>query len=123
MGILAFPLTWIAFRMGFKAEYAYYVFIAVYVCVEIVRLILMKRMLDFPPSLFLRRVVLRIAVVTVICIILPFFIHMHLETGWSRLLVVILTSVISVSVFVALFGMTKGERNSAVAFIRAKLKL
>lgn len=123
VGILAFPLTWIAFRMGFKAEYAYYVFIAVYVCVEIVRLILMKRMLDFPPSLFLRRVVLRIAVVTVICIILPFFVHMHLETGWSRLLVVILASVISVSVFVALFGMTKGERNSAVAFIRAKLKL
>ena len=110
VGILAFPLTWLAFSMGAPAEYSYYVFIVVYIAVEIVRLILMKHMLHFPPIMFVREVFLKILVVTPIAAFLPWLISEWMDEGFFRLVVVTLISILTTGLSVYFLGLKSNER-------------
>ena len=121
VGILAFPLTWIAFSLGAPAEYAYYVFIAVYILVEAVRLILMKKMLDFPPSLFISEVIIRISIVTLLSALLPFLVHVFLDKGILRFFVVFFVSALSTTTMVYAFGLSSKEKEYLVNIAKAKM--
>lgn len=111
VGILAFPLTWVAFALGAPAEYAYYVFIAVYVGVEIVRLFLMRQMIGFPIMYFVKEVVFKILIVTPIAALLPYFVSLQFDTGWLRLLVMLAVGTISTGITVWFLGLAKYERD------------
>ena len=121
VGILAFPLTWIAFALGAPAEYAYYVFIAVYVAVEIVRLILMKKMLNFPPVMFCKDVLLYIAIVTPLAIVLPLICEKTMAPGLVRLITVLAVSTISTAICVYFVGLKKREREYIVNAVKSRL--
>lgn len=121
VGILAFPLTWAAFSLGAPAEYAYYVFIVVYVAVEVVRLILMKKMLGFPPIMYVKEVLLYILLVTPIVFILPIICLNLVEAGFARFFVVAFTSVISTAIVVYCLGLKKKERIYLINTIKARL--
>lgn len=121
VGILAFPLTWIAFSLGAPAEYAYYVFIVVYIAVEAVRLILMKRMLDFPPIMYIKEVLLYIFLVTPIAFIIPLLCLHLMDVGFVRLIIVTMASIISTAVIVYCLGLNKKERLYFVNSIKTRL--
>ena len=110
VGILAFPLTWLAFYLGASPEYAYYVFIAVYVVVEVVRLYLMKKMLQFPPMMFIREVIIKILYVTPLAAMIPFFISDLMDEGFVRLILVIATSSITTVLTIYYVGINHKER-------------
>jgi O-antigen/teichoic acid export membrane protein len=110
VGILAFPLTWLVFFLGFSAEYAYYVFIVVYVMVEVVRLVLMKKMLGFPPIMFVKDVLLSIIIVTPISLLLPLLCSKLMDPGIIRLIVITMVSVVSTAGTVYCLGLNKKER-------------
>ena len=121
VGILAFPLTWIAFSLGANVDYAYYVFIAVYIAVEIVRLFLMKRMLNFPPMMFVKEVFLKILMVTPLAAVLPIVVSHFMDSGFARLLVVTAVSVISTGLAVWTLGLQTKERNYVKELVLSKL--
>lgn len=121
VGILAFPLTWVAFESGASAEYAYYVFIIVYIIVEIVRLVLMKQMLQFPPSMFVREVLFRIIIVTPLAILIPLICRHLIDEGVVRFIVVTSVSIISTALTVYLIGLDTYERNYLKESIQSKL--
>ena len=72
VGCMVFPFTWLAFEFGAPSEATYIVFIVVYFVVEVVRLWVMKGLLDFPISMFMREVVLKVLLVTIVSVPLPF---------------------------------------------------
>lgn len=121
VGILAFPLTWITFSLGAPAEYAYYVFIVVYIAVEVVRLILMKRMLGFPPIMYVKEVLLYILLVTPITFIIPLLCLNVMEAGFVRLIIVTMASILSTAIIVYFLGLNKKERNYFVNSIKTRL--
>ena len=121
VGIMAFPLTWLAFYLGASAEYSYYVFIAVYICVEIVRLFLMKRMLHFPPMMFVREVLFKILIVTIVATVIPVLLSRQMEEGISRLVVVTVVSIITSAVAVYVVGLKSNERVYLKNLILAKI--
>lgn len=118
VGCLVFPLTWLAFTIGLPAEAAYASYILVYLGVDIIRLFLMKQMLNFSPLMFLREVILPITVVTVIAFILPMVVHSVMEEGIIRLLLVLCVSTLSSIICIEIFGLNSKERN----FINGKVK-
>lgn len=65
VGCLVFPLTWIAFKIGLPAEAAYVSYILVYISVDVIRLFLMKQMLNFSPISFMTDVIIPITIVTI----------------------------------------------------------
>ena len=120
VGILAFPLTWLVFKLGAPAEAAYYVFIVVYIAVEIIRLLLMKKMLNFPPMMFVKEVLFRIIIVTPFVVVLPILCVSCMEEGWGRLLSILAASTLSSLLFVFLFGLSRSEKTFVISSVKSK---
>lgn len=121
IGCLVFPLTWILYKCGMPVETAYYVFIVIYLILDIARLFFMRSLLQFPIRMYVREVFVVIALVTVAAIILPIVEIYFLPQLWWRLPITIIVSSISVSASVYLIGLTESERNMIVRSIKAKL--
>ena len=110
VGVLVFPLTWVAFECGLPAESTYIVFIMVYIGVNIVRLYIMKGLLHFPPALFVRMVVIPMFIVTPIAFILPFVVVNSFSPSFWRLCLTVVVSLISSLITIFLIGLTDSER-------------
>ena len=122
VGCLAFPFTWIAFAAGAPSESAYWVFIIVYVLVEAVRLWIMKGLLDFPIPMFINDVLIKIGIVTVLAVFIPFMIIWQVEPSFMRCVFSIPLSVLSAVLCIWLFGLTSGEKELITKFIKNKVK-
>lgn len=118
LSILVFPLTYIAFRAGLPAETAYVSYIVVYALIDIVRLFLMKRMLNYPPSLFLKEVIVQISFVTLLAVIPPLLVTKFLAESVTTSLLVMFVSFLSSITSVYTVGLTGRERT----FINEKIK-
>ena len=115
---LIFPLTWIAYRLGAPAYVCYLVFIGVYVINDIVKLFLMREIVGFPISLFMKEVILKVLPVVVITLLLTFLVCKLVPAGGWRLLAVLFTGTVSTCITTYTFALTEGER----AFVRSKLR-
>ena len=115
---LIFPLTWIAFRLGAPAYVCYLVFIGVYVINDIVKLFLMREIVGFPISLFMKEVILKVLPVVVITLLVTFLVWKLVPAGGWRLLAVLFTGTVSTCITTYTFALTEGER----AFVRSKLR-
>lgn len=122
-GITAFPLTWIAYTCGFPVEYAYYAYILAYFMIEIVRMILMKNMLNFPPSQFIKEVVLKAIIVTIASTWLPFYLHTCSLDSNLRLIIVVLTTFLTTLISIYFMGLSKAERYFVVNVMHRFLKI
>lgn len=120
VGILVFPITWIAYKMGAPVEYAYYAFIVIYILVEVVRLILMKEMLDFPPMMFVKEVVVKIFTVTPVVVLLPSILFYYMSPGWLRLIVIVVVATISSGLGIYYLGLSKYEREYFTGIVKSK---
>ena len=117
VGCLVFPLTWIAFKLGFPPETTYIIFITIYFILNFVRLYIAKGLLRFPARLYLTDVMLRVTMVSVISFILPLlFIH-SLEQGFLRLCGTCVISLLSTGVTIVVLGLEVSERNKIIGKI------
>lgn len=114
VGVLVFPLTWVAFKCGLPVESTYIVFIMVYIGVNVVRLYIMKGLLHFPPILFVRKVVAPMLLVTPVATVLPFIVANSFEQSFWRLCLTVVVSLISSSAAIFLIGLTGSERKAVV---------
>ena len=121
VGMLAFPLTWIVFLMGAPAEATYIVFIVVYTLVEVVRLWVMKGLLDFPVNKFLKEVILRLVLVTLVSSILPVILVLFMQTGWIRFIITLMVCVVSTVGTIYIMGLTSTERQLIIKVIKQKI--
>ena len=111
VGCLAFPLTWIAFELGAPSESTYIMFIIVYIAVEAVRLLVMKGLLDFPVGKFIRDVLYKIVIVTIVSMILPIAIRLLVPLSSFRVIGSISLSVMSTIICIYLLGLTAPEKD------------
>ena len=109
IGCLAFPFTWIAFKLGFPAESSYIIFMVVYALVECVRLWLMKEMLDFPPLMFMKDIIMKVVIVTCIAMLCPFIVLFSMDSSFIRLVISVLVGLLSVVVSVYLLSIILGS--------------
>lgn len=109
IGSLVFIATWILYFVGFPVESTYYAYIVVYILVQIARLIIMKELLNFPIKLFMKEVIIRIIPPTLFAFV-PFVLVLIMDESLLRLLLVIVSSVIWVSLLVYIFSLTTNER-------------
>ena len=121
-GVWVFPLTWVAFRLGFSVEWCYYIFIFVYFALIFIRIYLVKDLIQLPVKDYLRRVLLRIAVVLVAALPLPILFHYMMPEGFMRLVVVLVLSTLSLGICVYYLGSEPVEREVAVSYVKNKIK-
>ena len=77
----------------------------------------MKGLIGFPPIMFIKEVLLRVLIVTIPTILIPYMLTTLMNPGIIRLLVVTVVSFCSGVLFVYALGLSKGER----VFVRNKI--
>lgn len=110
VGSFVFFISWVAYYFGAPVEATYIIYIMVYIVVNIVRLYIMKRLLNFPIMMFVKEVLGKIALPTIASLIVPFIIVITLPMGIWRTLLTVLTSVLWTAACSFLLGFTRGER-------------
>ena len=119
IGIMEFPIAWLFFAMGALPEYAYYTYIAVKITVLIVRMFLLESMVGLKVSMYTKEVFSPIILTTIVSIIIPITISLYMEPTILRLIVIVTTSIISVSLCALYIGMTNGERNVIISKVKS----
>lgn len=122
VGCLVFPITWLLYKLGMPVESTYLVFIIIYLILDIVRLILMHSLLQFPIEMFVRKVFIVIAGVSIISFIFPLIGVILLPPTWWRLFVTLAMSTLSIGLSVYLIGLDSSEKKIIIEIIKAKFK-
>lgn len=121
IGSLNFIITFVAYKMGASVEITYFIYIAVYSVVQLVRLILMKEMLQFQILMYVQDVLIKIIIPLMMSLIVPFVIQLFFEPSICRLFFVCISSVLWSIICIFTFGMTKGERTTIIMKTRTVL--
>lgn len=122
-GCMAFPLTWLVFIIGAPSEAAYAVFIVVYIIVECIRLWVMKGLLNFPVGFFVKEVVTKIALVTIMSIIIPIAIIHCIDPSWGRVMLSVVTCITCSAICSVSLGFTSHERDVITNLVIKKFHL
>lgn len=117
-GSMVFILTWISYFLGASVVVTYWIYIVVYIVVQIIRLWIMKGLLDFPVMLFVKEVLFKISIPTILSLIVPMIIINLWEPSLIRLFATCFVSVCSTGICIFTMGLTAGERQLIVSKMR-----
>lgn len=121
VGLLVFPFTYIAFKLGLPAESAYIVFIIIYIILNHVRLIIMKGLIKFPVIRFYKDVILPVIMVSGAAVIIPFLLKTIQPESFFSSLLTMVSCVLLTIICAYLFGLTSAERNTIQMKVRTVL--
>lgn len=122
VGVMVFPLTWIAYQLGARASSAYLFFIVIYLSLNIIRLNFLKKLIYFPVKEFLCEVVKPISIVAVSAFVLPGGVVYLMPPSLPRLFFVFIISFISTGSIIYRWGLTGSERYFIVIKSRELVK-
>lgn len=109
-GCLVFPLTWIAFKLGFPPEATYIIYIVIYFLLNFVRAYIAKGLMGFPIRLYIFDVILKVSIVSVVSFVMPLLVLHCLEEGFLRLCTTCIISFFSTISVIYALGLEKTER-------------
>lgn len=110
IGCFVFPLSWLAFELGMQPQVGYILYFIIYTILLGVRLYLLRDMVKLPIMMYVREVLYKVLPIMAICVAIPSIFRFTMETGFLRMIVVSITSVL-VTAFVEFYiGLTHNER-------------
>lgn len=118
VGFIVFPLTYIAFRCGYSPTWAYIIYFFVYLILLFVRLYLMREMIKMPMMLYIKTVIYRIIPVTIIILLIPYFITFYIAPSISRICIISIISFITSIIAIYFIGLVNSEQQ----YVKNKLK-
>ena len=119
VGCLVFPLSWIAFKLGFEPQVGYILYFIIYTILLFVRLYLLKDMVKLPVMMYIREVLYTLAPIIVVGFSIPGILILTMDAGWLRLILVCLLSVLVTAASEYFIGLSNKEKN----FVAEKIKL
>lgn len=123
VGLLVFPLSWIAFKIGLPPESCYVVFILVYIAILFTRIYIMKGLIGCPMMLFIKKVIFRIIPVAILAAIIPVIFVNFVNPSFIRLTSTCVICTICSSASIWLVGISMEERHSAIGLFKSKLHI
>lgn len=115
---LIFPVTWLCFKFGAQAWFAYVVFIVLNTTSKGFTLYELKRIIDFPVMDFLKKCVLQCTIVTIIAFMLPGVLVILIPQSLNRFLIVIPVAVIWTLLCEYCLGLNGAEKGLVLSFAR-----
>lgn len=123
IGCLVFPLSWIAFSLGFEPYISYIIYFIIYGILLFVRLFLLKDMVGLSVIMYTKEVLFKVIPVMGICFTVPLILTLFMKTGILRLFTVCATSVIVTSSTIFYLGLNPGEKTYILEIIKKKLRV
>lgn len=123
VGCLVFPLTWLCFKMGMPVESTYVMYILVYIGVDITRMIMMRKLIDFSIREYLHEIYFVSIAATLVAIILPLVISRYTQPSVIRFFVTCITCIFSCSLSILFIGFKERERIALFSIVRKKIHI
>lgn len=124
-GLAPFPLSWLAFYMGYSVISSLVIYFVVYYILIYVRLIVVHIKTLIPYSMYMKEVIFPTHLITATSIILPLAVIKTIDPSWGRLILTTITCVFTSGLSIYLIGINKEERrfvNSKVVWAINKIK-
>lgn len=120
--ISVLPLAAIAFEFGCGAEYAFLIQVFLSVMSFIARFIIMKNSINVDTNKYLKDVIFRCILVSILSIITPIAITHVLQPSMLRLIITTISSLVFTVLIIYTIGITREERLFVSQFIKNKIK-
>lgn len=118
VGVWVFPLTWLAFKLGGDAVWAYIIFFITYFVLIFVRFFLVKDLIHMPWMLYIKEVLLVCAFVLILAVIPPLSIYLLMPSSIWRLFLLCLVSFVSNCIVIYWIGLRPIERDMVNGLLR-----
>lgn len=118
VGVLVFPLTWVAFKIGFPAYFAYLIYFVIYFILVFLRMYLVKDLINMDPRLYFSNVVFRCIVITLLAFVPPVILYNLIPQSLLRLIIITIVSMASTIILIVFLGLDNSEK----CFFRDKVK-
>lgn len=116
--MLNFPLAYALLRLGYIPESTVILAIVIAIGCLVLRLIMLKRMINFPVKCFIREVLFKILIVAIFASVVPYAIVIFMEENFFRLLISFISSIIFTAIIIYILGCKREERD----FIKSKIR-
>ena len=116
------PLAYLLLKIGYSPVYIYTCSIVVFCALWIVDLLLLKRVFNYSLNQYLRLVAIPCLTLLFGAYSVPYFIHLNMEVGILRFVVVSIISVFTTFFFTYLLLLSSSEKNMAKAYVTNKLR-
>ena len=120
---LEFPFVYICFKYGMSAISCYIVHIVIYFTLLFVKIQIVKRDIRITCMAFIRSVLFKVLLVTILAIPIPMFVYCQLNETVLRLLLVSFASILSSLLFIYCLGMNNNERKILISYVKNKISL
>ena len=110
VGCLVFPLSWLAFQLGFEPQVGYILYFIIYSILLFVRLYLLRDMVKLPIMMYVKEVLFRVLPTMAICFSVPSILMFSMGEGVMRLIFTVVLSMIVTSITAYHFGLKESEK-------------
>lgn len=121
VGLLQFPIVFVAFRIGLSPTSSYFISLAFYLFFVIFKPWLIRNSIHLTIRDFLSETIVPSFLVSLFSMLVPLAIMLSFKNSISRLVCVCLACFVATSLCVWLLGLTKGEKIMAKSFVLSKL--
>lgn len=121
LNILCFPFCYILLKFGLSPISVFIMVIIISVLCLILRLIMLKKMVEFPLKHFFYDVIMRLSFVSCLSSVLPYIISRCIESGYTRLFLNMPLSLFMSIIVAMVIGVRADERKLLISKIRQKL--
>lgn len=109
--LLNLPTSYIALKLGYKAESTFFVSIFYSCLALIMRISILRKIVDFPAKDFFMKVIVRVCIVIILAVPAPLLVYNKMPDSLIRFFVVLALSIISVFFAIIICGLTMTERH------------
>lgn len=121
--LLILPVSYLALKLGANPTVTYVITICVYPMAFCCDMLILRHYTHFPISSFFCEVCAKTTFFILLSAIVPFAIFMFMQTGFIRLAIVIISSVMISSIVVYYMGLDGSTRTTVKAYIGRKIRL
>lgn len=115
-------ITYFAIKTTGIPESVFICYLAMVSLGVVVRIFVMRKQVQLPKRIYIKKAIFPAIAVTVLASILPILTHMSIENSIIRLVSTLCVSTISIGICVITIGITKNEREFGFSFIRSKVE-
>ena len=108
---LNFPISYILLKLGYFPEITIIVAIIISQVCLLERILFLRKTVLLPSRTFIHKVYLNAIIVTILSAIVPAFLYLYVEDTTCRFFSVCISSVLTSSICIYLFGLERDERN------------
>jgi O-antigen/teichoic acid export membrane protein len=118
--LLNLPVSYIVLKLGY-APYSVGIIAVIITIISFgVRLLIVKRLINFSIFIFIKQVILPVVFVSIISAIFPALLLINMDIGLYRLCLVVVSSIVMGCLCVYSIGLTKAERSLIKIFLHPK---